>query len=116
MLGHQRLRHHLTTLRGQSFFFYDVFQGVVHQGQIGIHALEPTVLVLQFTQLGQVRFDAGLSQAPRRERMVVVLPADRYDAWLNATADEISAFLRPFVAEEVLAESHPTHSSHWQLW
>jgi hypothetical protein len=36
---------------------YDICQGVGHQSQIGMHALEPAVLLLQFTQLGQVRDD-----------------------------------------------------------
>ena len=40
---------------GSELSVNNVFQGVVHQSQVSIHALESAVLVVQFAQLRQVR-------------------------------------------------------------
>lgn len=37
------------------------------------------------------------------KRMVVILPEDRYDAWLRAGADHSGAFMRPFPADQLAA-------------
>jgi putative SOS response-associated peptidase YedK len=37
------------------------------------------------------------------KRMVVILPVDRYDAWLQAGPDQSRTFLRPFPAEQLVA-------------
>lgn len=54
MLGHQRLRDHFTALRVQSFRQRRL-SGRCATGPSGINAIKQAVLVLQFTQLGQVR-------------------------------------------------------------
>jgi hypothetical protein len=41
---------------GSELSVNNVFQGVVHEGQVGIHAFELGVLVLQFPQLRQVGY------------------------------------------------------------
>lgn len=43
------------------------------------------------------------------KRMVVILPENRYDAWLRASADHSGEFIRPFPADQ-LAASEPETS------
>jgi putative SOS response-associated peptidase YedK len=37
------------------------------------------------------------------KRMVVILPQDRYGAWLQARPDQSREFMRPFPANQLLA-------------
>jgi len=43
------------------------------------------------------------------KRMVVILPDDHYDAWLQAGPDHSRAFLRPFPAEQLVASGPDAH-------
>jgi putative SOS response-associated peptidase YedK len=40
------------------------------------------------------------------KRMVVILPPDRYDAWLQASPAQSMAFMRPYPADQMLAEGN----------
>ena len=41
------------------------------------------------------------------KRMVVILNADAYGAWLDAPADRSAEFLKPYPAERLLAVGEP---------
>ena len=42
------------------------------------------------------------------KRMVVVVPEDRYDAWLNAPLEASMDFMRAYPAERLLSEVAPS--------
>ena len=46
-------------------------------------------------------------QLGKEKRMIVVLPEDRFDAWLAAGPDESRAFLQQFPADGLMAEPKP---------
>jgi len=45
------------------------------------------------------------------KRMVVILPPDRYDDWLDAAADQSADFMRPFPAEQLIATAPQAHTT-----
>lgn len=51
-----------------------------------------------------------LQQPDDEKRMVVVLPEDRYDAWLSARPEESMGFMRQYPAELLAVEADPLPS------